>query len=113
RPLRSRCRVNRRPGTQRDFEGRVTKILVCEDDQVARELLVEILDREGYRVEAHASGDEAVARAGKQEYDLVISDVRMGEGAGGMEVLAAFQKSAPQTPIIPITAFGDVSGAMQ
>jgi DNA-binding NtrC family response regulator len=91
----------------------MTKILVCEDDQVARELLVEILDREGHLVEAHASGDEAVARAGKQEYDLVISDVRMGEGAGGMDVLAAFQKHAPQTPVILITAFGDVSGAMQ
>jgi DNA-binding NtrC family response regulator len=91
----------------------MTRILVCEDDQVARELLVEILDREGYQVEAHASGDEAVARAGKSEYDLVISDVRMGEGAGGMDVLAAFQKHAAQTPIILITAFGDVTGAMQ
>jgi DNA-binding NtrC family response regulator len=91
----------------------VTRILVCEDDKVARELLVEILDREGYQVEAHATGDEAVARAGKQDYDLVISDVRMGEGAGGMEVLAAFQKAAQQTPVILITAFGDVSGAMQ
>jgi DNA-binding NtrC family response regulator len=91
----------------------VTRILVCEDDKVARELLVEILDNEGYRVEAHASGDAAVSRAGKEEFDLVISDVRMGEGAGGMDVLAAFQKHAAQTPVILITAFGDVSGAMQ
>ena len=73
----------------------MTRILVCEDDRVARELLVEILDRDGYTVEAHASGDEAVARAGKQEFDLVISDIRMGEGAGGMDVLAAFQSKAP------------------
>ena len=90
----------------------MTKILVCEDDRVARELLVEILDREGYTVEAHASGDEAVARAGVKEFDLVISDIRMGEGAGGMDVLAAFQAKAKQTPVILITAFGDVTGAM-
>jgi DNA-binding NtrC family response regulator len=88
------------------------RILVCEDDRVARELLEEILRREGHLVEAVASGDQAIARAAKSDYDLVISDVRMGEGPGGMEVLLAYQKEAPQTPIILITAFGDVTGAM-
>ncbi len=67
---------------------------------------------EGHDVEAVADGDAAIARAGKQDYDLVISDVRLGDGAGGMEVLAAFQERAKQTPIILITAFGDVTGAM-
>src|SRR5690242_20620674 len=88
------------------------KVLVCEDDRVARELLEEILRREGHEVEAFADGDHAIERAGKQAYDLVISDVRMGEGADGMEVLAAFQTRAKETPVILITAFGDVTGAM-
>ena len=39
------------------------KILVCEDDRVARELLDEILTREGHEVEALASGDDALGRA--------------------------------------------------
>jgi DNA-binding NtrC family response regulator len=89
-----------------------SRILVAEDDRVARELLEEILRRDGHTVEAVADGDQAILRAGKTDYDLVISDVRLGDGAGGMEVLAAFQKDAPQTPIILITAFGDVTGAM-
>src|SRR5262249_36654838 len=47
-----------------------------------------------------------------KRYDLVVSDVRM-EGGGGMEVLACFQKQQPDAPVILITAFGDVTGAMQ
>jgi DNA-binding NtrC family response regulator len=89
------------------------RVLVVEDDRVARELLEEILRAEGHEVEALASGDDAVARAGSgRPYDLVISDIRMGDGADGMEVLSAFQAKAPQTPVILITAFGDVTGAM-
>jgi DNA-binding NtrC family response regulator len=89
-----------------------SRILIAEDDRVARELLEEILRREGHQVEAVADGDQAIARAGKSDYDLVISDVRLGDGAGGMEVLSAFQKHAQETPVILITAFGDVTGAM-
>jgi DNA-binding NtrC family response regulator len=90
----------------------MSHILIVEDDKVARELLDEILRREGHVVAAVASGDEAVGRAGKEDYDLVISDVRLGDSASGFDVLAAFQKRASETPVILITAFGDVSGAM-
>ncbi len=88
-----------------------SRILVVEDDRVARELLEEILRRDRLEVEAVDSGETAMARAGAG-YDLVITDVRLGDGPSGMEVLAAFQAASPQTPVIVITAFGDVSGAM-
>src|SRR5205807_3631503 len=52
------------------------------------------------------------ARAGKHAYGLVISDVRLGDSASGFDVLAAFQQKASETPVVLITAFGDVSGAM-
>jgi two-component system, NtrC family, response regulator AtoC len=90
----------------------VAKVLICEDDRVARELLAEILRAEGLAVEAVASGDEGVERAKPDVYDLVISDVRLGDGAGGMEVLAAFRGASPETPVVLITGFGDVTGAM-
>ena len=88
------------------------RVLVCEDDRVARDLLAEILRREGYEVDGIASGQAGVDRAGASDYDLVISDVRLGDGPGGMDVLAAFRQRAPQTPVILITGFGDVTGAM-
>ena len=91
-----------------------TRVLVAEDDRVARDLLCEILRGEGYEVEAVDDGAGAIerAQAGEGRYDLVVSDVRM-ERSGGLDVLAAFTAKAPLTPVILITAFGDVSGAME
>ena len=88
-------------------------MLVAEDDRVARDLLCEILRGEGYEVEAVDDGAGAIERARRRgRYDLVVSDVRM-ERSGGLDVLEAFTAKAPATPVILITAFGDVTGAME
>jgi two-component system response regulator AtoC len=90
-----------------------TRVLVAEDDRVARDLLCEILRGEGFEVDAVDDGAGAIERAGAGDrYDLVVSDVRM-ERSGGFDVLEAFSKKAPGTPVILITAFGDVTGAME
>ncbi len=90
------------------------KVLICEDDRVARDLLEEILRREGYEVDAVDSGQAALERLSRDAapFDLVISDIRLGDGPTGMDILAAFQKRAPETPVLLITGFGDVTGAM-
>jgi two-component system, NtrC family, response regulator AtoC len=90
----------------------MTRVLVAEDDAVARDLLCEILRGEGFVVEAVDDGAVAVARASGEPYDLVVSDVRM-DRADGFSVLRAFTERAPETPVILITAFGDVTGAME
>jgi len=90
----------------------MTRMLVVEDDAVARDLLCEILRAEGFEVEAVDDGAPAVERAGDGRYDLVLSDVRM-ERVGGLDVLRAFTEKSPATPVILITAFGDVTGAME
>jgi DNA-binding NtrC family response regulator len=90
----------------------MTRVLVAEDDRVARDLLCEILRGEGFEVEAVDDGAGAVERAVAGRYDLVVSDVRM-ERSGGLDVLKAFTERAPGTPVILITAFGDVTGAIE
>jgi len=90
----------------------MTRILVVEDDAVARDLLREILTGEGFEVDAVDDGAPAVERAASGRYDLVVSDIRM-ERVSGMDVLRAFSEKAPGTPVILITAFGDVTGAME
>jgi DNA-binding NtrC family response regulator len=87
------------------------RVLIAEDDRVARDLLCEILAAEGYEVQAVSDGASAIALMHERRFELCVTDVRM-ENLGGMEVLAAFQEHAPQTPVILITAFGDVAGAM-
>ncbi|HEY2903559.1 MAG TPA: sigma-54 dependent transcriptional regulator [Polyangia bacterium] len=90
----------------------MTRVLVAEDDRVARDLLCEILRGEGFTVDAVDDGAGAIERAAPGRYDLVVSDVRM-ERSGGLDVLKAFTDKAPGTPVILITAFGDVTGAME
>jgi two-component system, NtrC family, response regulator AtoC len=90
----------------------MTRMLVVEDDAVARDLLCEILRADGFEVEAVDDGAPAVERASQGRYDLVLSDVRM-ERVGGLDVLRAFTEKSPGTPVILITAFGDVTGAME
>ena len=90
----------------------MTRVLVAEDDRVARDLLCEILRGEGFTVEAVDDGAGAIERAAAERYDLVVSDVRM-ERSSGLDVLKAFTDKAPSTPVILITAFGDVTGAME
>jgi two-component system response regulator AtoC len=90
----------------------MTRVLVVEDDAVARDLLCEILRGEGFEVDAVDDGAPAVERAADGRYDLVLSDVCM-ERVGGLDVLRAFSEKSPRTPVILITAFGDVTGAME
>jgi len=90
----------------------MTRVLVVEDDAVSRDLLSEILLAEGFTVESVDDGAGAVAAAEPGRFDLVVSDVRMNQ-ASGFDVLRAFTERAPTTPVILITAFGDVTGAMK
>jgi two-component system response regulator AtoC len=90
----------------------VTRVLVAEDDAVSRDLLQEILRAEGFDVDAVDDGAVAILRAAPGSYDLVVSDVRM-DRADGFAVLRAFSEQSPETPVILITAFGDVTGAME
>ncbi|MEO5769792.1 MAG: sigma-54 dependent transcriptional regulator, partial [Polyangia bacterium] len=90
----------------------MTRVLVAEDDRVARDLLCEILRAEKFDVEAVDDGAGAIERAQPGRYDLVVSDVRM-DRSSGFDVLKAFAERSPGTPVILITAFGDVAGAME
>ena len=88
-------------------------ILVVDDDQSSRELLTRILGQDGHQVTALADGREAIEALGRGDPpDLVVSDIRMAE-ADGLQVMDAFRQKAPDTPVILVTAFGTVDGALE
>jgi len=95
----------------RGMEG--ARILVVDDDQSSRELLARILQGAGHRVTALTDGREAVAaiEAGDPP-DLVVSDIRMAE-VDGLQVIDAYRERAPDTPVILVTAFGNIDGAVE
>ncbi len=86
-------------------------ILVAEDDDLTRGLLVEVLRRGQHRVVDAASGMDALERLKEERFDLVLSDIQM-PGAGGMELLAHVMHTAPETAVILITAFARPDSAM-
>ena len=89
------------------------KLLVVEDDALARKNLQHILERGGeYQVTAAADGAEALELLDKQEYELVLTDLRM-EKVDGMQVLAAVRQRHPQTEVIMLTAFASVDSAIE
>lgn len=88
------------------------KILVVDDDTVARDLLAEALKKEGYNVEAYASGEEAIARGREGRVDLVLTDIRMG-AVDGLTVLREFKRMSQDTAIVVLTAFGSLEGAIE
>src|SRR5579863_5191754 len=88
------------------------RLLVVDDDRVSRELMQKVLASDGHEVVTCTDGKEAVTRAGDNPpFDVVVSDIRMVE-ADGLEVLRAFRAHAPTTPVILVTAFGNVDGAV-
>ncbi len=89
------------------------RILVVDDDQSSRELLTRILGQGGHQVTALADGREAIEALGAGDPpDLVVSDIRMAE-ADGLQVMDAYRQKAPDTPVILVTAFGTIDGALE
>ena len=88
------------------------RILVVDDDGASRALMVQILAEDGHTVIACADGAEAMEQLDHApEFDVVVSDIRMVD-VDGLEVLDWVRKHAPETPVLLVTAFGNVDGAV-
>ncbi len=88
------------------------KILLVDDEEGMRRLLSRVLSREGYEPTTAASGEEALRLVGSEQFDLVITDIKMA-GMSGLELLHELKAFDPALPIIVITAYGTVESAVQ
>jgi two-component system response regulator PilR (NtrC family) len=70
------------------------------------------LSKEGYRVAAAHSGQNAITHLKKDSYDLVISDIRMPDMTG-VEVLRYVKELNPEIPVIMITAYASTETAVE
>ena len=88
------------------------KILVVDDEAVIREGIRRILEKEGYQVEPKSSGRVALERLQEEDFDLVITDLKM-PGMGGLELLKAIRILQPNVPVILITGYSTVETAVE
>jgi two-component system response regulator AtoC len=90
----------------------MARILLTEDDEIMRITLQDILQKQGWHVDAVVNGQEAVRLLGKNNYHLLLSDIRM-PGMDGMKLLEHCLAVSPQTSIIMMTAYGSVQDAIE
>jgi DNA-binding NtrC family response regulator len=88
------------------------RILVVDDEPIARDNLEHILRREGYEVVTAASGQQALKLIEAQQLDLVLTDLKM-ERIDGMEVLEKTKARHPEIEVIMITGYATISSAIE
>jgi DNA-binding NtrC family response regulator len=93
------------------MQASVARILVVEDEDIARRNLEHILKKEGYTVIAANSGVKALELLRNQDFDLVLTDLKM-EKVDGMQVLAKSRELHPYTEVIMITGYATVDSAV-
>ena len=78
------------------------RVLLVDDDKPVLLTLKAVLELNGFEVDTAASGTEAREKLKAQEYDVVITDIRMETEAAGLDVLrlARAQKNHPATAIL-------------
>lgn len=88
------------------------KILVVDDEKSIRDSLNMVLSDEGYEVKSAADGAEALTLINDDNFDVIISDIKM-PNVDGMELLDRSSKISPETFYIIMTAYASVNTAVE
>jgi two-component system response regulator PilR (NtrC family) len=89
------------------------RILIVDDEEVLRDVLDAVLRRDGFDVAMAASGEEALSVLDADDaVDLVILDIML-PGISGIDTLRAIRIANPNLPVIVITAYSSIDGAIE
>lgn len=89
-----------------------TKILVVDDEIGYRKVLNNVLTERGFRVKTAASGEEALEELKKQEFPIVIVDMKLPGGIDGLELLQRV-KGMQNSSVLIMTAYGGIETAVE
>ena len=87
-------------------------ILVVDDEGAIRYSISKTLQRLGYQVHTAETGEEALEMMQRQEYDVVLTDIRM-PGLTGVELLARIKEEAPDAVVILLTGYASLETAIE
>lgn len=88
------------------------KILIIDDEASILNMLKVLLTVEGHTVSAYQDAARAMEAVCEEEFDLVITDLRMSP-INGMDVLKFVREQRPALPVIMMTAYGQVETAIE
>jgi DNA-binding NtrC family response regulator len=88
------------------------RLMVVDDEADICNALQFLLSHEGYSVDIAGSGEEALKRVEKTSYSLVLTDIKM-EGMSGVELLERLKSMDQNLPVVVMTAYASVEGAVE
>ncbi|MFA6241812.1 MAG: response regulator, partial [Candidatus Hydrogenedentales bacterium] len=88
-----------------------SRILIAEDDETQRLILVDILTASGYAVTGVASAKEALSALRNETYNVLLTDLRMPE-MDGVELLRQAKRIRPDLDVVVMTAYATVKTAV-
>jgi len=101
----SRPPVTEEPREEESRDAPAASILVLEDEEHIRTMLVDALSGAGHRVESATDGLTGLARFQGGNFDLVLTDLSLPE-CSGLDVARSVKRMRPETPVVLITGWG-------
>lgn len=89
-----------------------TNIMIVDDEEIIRESFLHWFEKLGHRVEAAASGAEALEKLEKSPFEVLFVDIKM-PGMDGIELLGKVKEEYPETIVVIITAYGSIETAVK
>ena len=89
------------------------KILIVDDEESMVQFLSILLSKEGYDVRVARSGKEALEQAEEDNFDVVVTDIKMPGEIDGLGVLSGVKKIDPSVPVVIRTAFASQKSAIE
>lgn len=86
-------------------------ILLVDDDIEFRKAMKKTFEKSGYTVTVAADGEEALGALQGMDFDLIISDLRM-PNMDGLELMGEMKRRKMSTPVVFLTAYGEVESYM-
>ncbi len=86
-------------------------ILVVDDEEINRDNIAHVLRKEGYTVETAADGEQALDKIRANRFDLIITDLKMGN-LDGVQVMETAKELLPDAEVIIITGYATVNSAV-
>ncbi|MBL8840865.1 MAG: sigma-54-dependent Fis family transcriptional regulator [Planctomycetes bacterium] len=87
------------------------RLLLVDDEVNLRAVLKGLLERDGWSVDEAADGAAGLAKARERSYAAVLTDLRM-PGMDGAQLLDQLRREQPETPVVMLTAHGNVATAV-
>ncbi|MBN1212852.1 MAG: response regulator [candidate division Zixibacteria bacterium] len=86
------------------------KIIVVDDEDIVISLICDTLEEEGYAIQTASNGEDALILIEKEEFDLLITDIRM-PGMDGIELVRRVRDIHPDIGVIFMTGYANLNSA--